>query len=158
MKKTYLALFSAAAVLSLATACTSRNMNESAAKESSLSTSAESSSGTQDEKNPMGDLKDDGKKILEDAKDTVLPSDGKQPDGNTSEEHAAMTGTIHEIKDFMFTLTTDGTDYAFSFEPDQKPEGLSDVKEGDSVTVTYTGTVNEVDAFSGRVLSVKKNE
>lgn len=69
-----------------------------------------------------------------------------------------MTGTISDIKDFMFTITADGTDYAFNFEQDQKPDGLSDVKDGDKVTVTYTGTVSEVDAFSGTVLSVKKAE
>ena len=67
-----------------------------------------------------------------------------------------MTGTISDIKDFMFTITADGTDYEFSFEQDQKPDGLSDVKDGDKVTVTYTGTVSEVDAFSGTVLQLKK--
>ena len=66
-----------------------------------------------------------------------------------------MTGTISEIKDFMFTLTSDGDDYAFTFESDKKPEGLADVKDGDTVTVTYTGTVSTVDAFTGTVVSVK---
>lgn len=46
--------------------------------------------------------------------------------------------------------------YAFTFEADKKPEGLSEVKDGDKVTVTYTGTVNEVDAFDGTILSVTK--
>ena len=120
MKKTYFAILGAAAILSLATACSSQNVNESTANESSQSASSGSSSNGMDESSPMDDLK-------EDAKDTLLPS-------------------------------ADGTDYAFSFEQDQKPDGLSDVKDGDKVTVTYTGTVSEVDAFSGTVLSVKKAE
>ena len=137
MKKTYFAILGAAAILSLATACSSTNVNESTANESSQSASSGSSSNGMDESSPMDDLK-------EDAKDTLLPS--------------TMTGTISDIKDFMFTITADGTDYAFNFEQDQKPDGLSDVKDGDKVTVTYTGTVSEVDAFSGTVLSVKKAE
>ena len=158
MKKTYFALLGAAALLSLATACSSRNMNESAANESSPSASAESTSKGTDESNPMGDLKEDAKNIMEDAKDTVLPSNGSLSEGAADAEHSTMTGTIHEIRDFMFTITSDGTDYAFSFDQNQKPDGLSDVKEGDKVTVTYTGTVNDVDAFGGTVLSVKKVE
>ena len=98
------------------------------------------------ESSPMDDLK-------EDAKDTLLPSEG-----TADTKQSTMTGTISDIKDFMFTITADGTDYAFNFEQDQKPDGLSDVKDGDKVTVTYTGTVSEVDAFSGTVLSVKKAE
>lgn len=56
----------------------------------------------------------------------------------------------------VYHLLPDGHDYAFSFDNDKKPEGLADVKDGDTVTVTYTGTVDEVDAFDGTVLSVKK--
>ena len=71
-------------------------------------------------------------------------------------KESTMTGTISDIKDFMFTVSADGKDYAFTFEADKKPEGLSEVKDGDKVTVTYTGTVNEVDAFDGTILSVTK--
>lgn len=39
---------------------------------------------------------------------------------------------------------------------DTAPEGLSDVKEGDKVTVTYTGELSEVDAFTGTIISVEK--
>lgn len=158
MKKTYFAILGAAAVLSLATACSSQNMNEATTNESSQSTSSESSSTGMDESNPMGDLKEDAKNIMEDAKDTVLPSNDNLSDGTADAEHSTMTGTISEIKDFMFTITADGTDYSFSFDQNQKPDGLSDVTDGDKVTVTYTGTVSEVDAFSGTVLSVKKAE
>lgn len=146
MKKTYFAILGAAAILSLATACSSKNVNEPTANESSQSASSESSSNGMDESSPMDDLK-------EDAKDAVLPSEG-----TADAKQSTMTGTISDIKDFMFTITADGTDSEFSFEQDQKPDGLSDVKDGDKVTVTYTGTVSEVDAFSGTVLSVKKAE
>lgn len=146
MKKTYFAILGAAAILSLATACSSKNVNEPTANESSQSASSESSSNGMDESSPMDDLK-------EDAKDAVLPSEG-----TADAKQSTMTGTISDIKDFMFTIIADGTDYEFSFEQDQKPDGLSDVKDGDKVTVTYTGTVSEVDAFSGTVLSVKKAE
>ena len=146
MKKTYFAILGAAAILSLATACSSQNVNESTANESSQSASSGSSSNGMDESSPMDDLK-------EDAKDTLLSSEE-----TADTKQSTMTGTISDIKDFMFTITADGTDYAFNFEQDQKPDGLSDVKDGDKVTVTYTGTVSEVDAFSGTVLSVKKAE
>ena len=139
-------ILGAAAILSLATACSSKNVNEPTANESSQSASSESSSNGMDESSPMDDLK-------EDAKDAVLPSEG-----TADAKQSTLTGTISDIKDFMFTITADGTDYEFSFEQDQKPDGLSDVKDGDKVTVTYTGTVSEVDAFSGTVLSVKKAE
>lgn len=51
----------------------------------------------------------------------------------TTEEESAITGKISDIKDFMFVVTDkDGVEYALSFEGD-KPEGLSAVKEGDTV-------------------------
>ena len=55
----------------------------------------------------------------------------------------------------MFTITTkEGKSYALNF--DKKPEGLSDVKDGDDVVVEYTGKLSEVDPFEGEILSVKK--
>ena len=69
MKKTYFAILGAAAILSLATACSSQNVNESTANESSQSASSGSSSNGMDESSPIDDLK-------EDAKDTLLPSEG----------------------------------------------------------------------------------
>lgn len=68
-----------------------------------------------------------------------------------------MTGTIDEIKDFMFVDTDkNGTSYGFTFE--EKPEGLENVSNGDTVTVKYTGTVSEVDPFEGEVISVEKTK
>ena len=63
--------------------------------------------------------------------------------------------TVEEIKDFMLVVTdADDTSYAFTFE--SKPDGLENVAVGDTVTVTYTGTVTEVDGFDGEILSVEK--
>lgn len=72
-------------------------------------------------------------------------------------EGKELTGTIDEIKDFMFVVTDkNGTSYGFTFE--EKPEGLENVSEGDTVTVKYTGTISEVDPFDGEVISVEKTE
>ena len=59
----------------------------------------------------------------------------------TEEKTESVTGKIEEIKDFMFTIESDKGTYAMTF--DTAPEGLSDVKEGDEVTVTYTGELSE---------------
>ena len=72
----------------------------------------------------------------------------------TEEKTESVTGKIEEIKDFMFTIESDKGTYAMTF--DTAPEGLSDVKEGDEVTVTYTGELSEVDAFTGTIFSVEK--
>ena len=72
-------------------------------------------------------------------------------------EEKKLTGTIDEIKDFMFVITDkNDTPYSFTFE--EKPEGLENVSEGDTVTVKYTGTISEVDPFDGEVISVEKTE
>lgn len=67
-----------------------------------------------------------------------------------------LSGTISEIKDFMFVIT-DETGNAYSFNFETKPEGLDAVSDGDKVTVDYTGTLDLIDAFTGEVLSVKKD-
>lgn len=72
-------------------------------------------------------------------------------------EGKELTGTIDEIKDFMFVVTDkNGTSYGFTFE--EKPQGLENVSNGDTVTVKYTGTVSEVDPFEGEVISVEKTK
>ena len=57
----------------------------------------------------------------------------------------------------MFVVTdANNTPYSFTFE--EKPEGLENVSNGDTVTVTYTGTISEVDPFEGEVISVEKTK
>ena len=65
-----------------------------------------------------------------------------------------LTGTLDDIKDFMFVVTdSTGVSYALSFE--ETPEGLAECRTGTDVTVRYTGKLSEVDAFTGEILSVQ---
>lgn len=74
-----------------------------------------------------------------------------------SQEEKELTGTIDDIKDFMFVVTDDkDTPYSFTF--DEKPDGLEGVASGDKVTVKYSGTISEVDPFEGKIISVEKAE
>lgn len=85
---------------------------------------------------------------------TITNSSEEGKEEGTAEEKE-LTGTIDEIKDFMFAVTDENdTPYSFTFE--EKPEGLENVSNGDTVTVKYTGTISEVDPFEGEVLSVEK--
>ena len=85
---------------------------------------------------------------------------GSGSDGGTSgtqqQESGTLTGKLDEKKDFMFVVTDDDVSYQFSIDSSAAPEGYDDVAEGDSVTVTYTGTLSEVDPFEGTVISVEK--
>ena len=80
---------------------------------------------------------------------------GKQSGDEPSVEKKTLTGTLDEMKDFMFVVTDDqGDSYALTFEGGA-PEGLEDREVGDRVTVTYTGELSVVDPFTGTVLSVE---
>lgn len=90
------------------------------------------------------------------AESTLDVSSTKSGENRMAEEESTLTGTISDIKDFMFVITDgDGVDYVLSFEG-EKPEGLSSVKEGDTVSVVYTGKLEETEAFTGTVISVTK--
>lgn len=89
--------------------------------------------------------------------DTVEASSSEEGKPEGTAEEKELTGTIDEIKDFMFVVTdANNTPYSFTFE--EKPEGLENVSSGDTVTVTYTGTISEVDPFEGEVISVEKTK
>lgn len=76
---------------------------------------------------------------------------------SSAEEQETLTGTLDEMKDFMFVVTDSQNDsYAFSFDQNHRPTGLDDVTVGDRVTVTYTGTLSVVDSFTGTIVSVEK--
>lgn len=147
MKKNLLLTAALAGVLALATACSSQGTTT--ATTAAQTTAAETTAAKETaEVKETADAKETAdKKETADAKETTEKAD--------EEKESTMTGTISDIKDFMFTITSDGNDYAFTFDNDKKPEGLAEVKDGDEVTVTYTGTVSAVDAFSGTVVSVK---
>ncbi len=73
-------------------------------------------------------------------------------------EATSVTGVVEEMKDFMFTITDDaGTAYAFPYDAESGLD-LSDIQVGDKVTVNFTGTISEADAFEGEILSVEKVE
>ena len=73
-----------------------------------------------------------------------------------TKDESVITGEISDIKDFMFVITDkDGVEYALSFEG-EKPEGLSAVKDGDTVSVIYTGKLEQAEAFTGTIVSVTK--
>ena len=74
-----------------------------------------------------------------------------------SQEEKELTGTIDDIKDFMFVVTDD-KDIPYSFTFDEKPDGLEGVASGDKVNVKYTGTISEVDPFEGKIISIEKAE
>lgn len=79
------------------------------------------------------------------------------PEADTQEK--TLTGSLDEVKDFMFVVTDDkGDSYALSFEEGQKPKGLEDQEIGSRVEVTYTGELSVVDHFDGEVLSVEAAE
>lgn len=79
--------------------------------------------------------------------------------GADAAETATLTGKLDEVKDFMFTVTDDaGEAYVFSLKDGDKPQGLDDVAVGDTVTVTYTGTLSVVDGLDGTIVSVEKSE
>lgn len=83
---------------------------------------------------------------------------GSASSSDSATAESKLSGTLDEKKDFMFVVTDEkGAAYEFTFDASAKPEGLDDAAEGDSVTVTYKGTVSEADPFDGTVISVEKN-
>lgn len=101
----------------------------------------------------MGLLMGCGKTDSKEAGSTAGSSALAGQEENTEEKE--LTGTIEDIKDFMFDIT-DASGACYSFTFDKKPEGLENVSNGDNVTVKYTGTISEVDPFEGEVISVEK--
>ena len=75
--------------------------------------------------------------------------------GSKGEEANTVTGTFMEKKDFMFTVQDERGNY-LGFNFDVKPKNYEDFEDGDIVTVTYTGTITEVDPFEGEILSIEK--
>ena len=125
MKKRYALLLTGLLTLSLAAGCGAKtdNAGETSSPAVSESQAAESTEQTADVQNTA----DQG-------------------------EEKTITGTIDEIKDFMFIITDEsGAAYEFSFET--APENVAG---GDTVKVTYTGEISEVDPFNGTVISVEK--
>ena len=118
------------------------------ASQTKAETSAEAKESTKE-----AEVKESTKEA--EAKESTKAAEAK--DGTKAEEakEEELKGKISDIKDFMFTVTTDdGKSYALNF--DKKPEGLDKLKDGDEVVVHYNGELSEADAFTGEVLSVEK--
>lgn len=135
MKKRYALLVTGLLTLSLAAGCGAKtdNAGETSSPAVSESQAAESTEQTAESTEQTADVQ------------------------NTADqgEEKTIAGTIDEIKDFMFIITDEsGAAYEFSFET--APEGLENVAGGDTVKVTYTGEISEVDPFNGTVISVEK--
>lgn len=94
-----------------------------------------------------------GSEAKGDLPESNVESETQTDDGE--EKTSSITGTIDEMKDFMFTMKAeDGEFYSFPIEGG-KPD-MSDFKVDDKITVTYTGQLSVVDAFTGEIISVEK--
>ena len=91
-------------------------------------------------------------------KDTGTASSAAASSSSSEQQQEnTLTGSLDEKKNGMFVVTdAEGAAYEFTYDPSDTPKGLDDAAEGDSVTVTYTGTVSEVDSFDGTIISVEK--
>ena len=135
MKKRYALLLTGLLTLSLAAGCGAKtdNAGETSAPAVSESQAAESTEQTAESTEQTADVQ------------------------NTADqgEEKTITGTIDEIIDLQVVFRDEsGAAYEFSFET--APEGLENVAGGDTVKVTYTGEISEVDPFNGTVISVEK--
>lgn len=79
-------------------------------------------------------------------------------DEETEDELEAISvieGIMRDKMDFMFTIETfEGDFYALAF--DEKLENYDSLNDGDEITVSYTGELSEVDAFTGQIISMSK--
>lgn len=155
MKKTALMgknLWKKVSVLSVSTLLGVSLMACGAKGDSASQTKAETSAEAK-ESTKEAEVKESTKEA--EAKESTKETEAK--DGTKAEEakEEELKGKISDIKDFMFTVTTDdGKSYALNF--DKKPEGLDKLKDGDEVVVHYTGELSEVDPFEGEILSIEK--
>ena len=88
-----------------------------------------------------------------DSETSVSTMQGDVTEDVASENTSEVIGKVEQIKDFMFIITDDdNVSYDFTFE--EKPEGLDQIAVGDTIIVTYTGTISEVDPFDGEILEI----
>ena len=125
--------------LIMATGCSSQGGNTSSA----APTQAVSSTASEQESSTANADSEAAEEAV-----TTAAEETTQAEESTE---STVTGKISDI-----TITdADGKDYGFSFDG-PAPEGLSSVKDGDTVTVVYTGKVEEAEAFTGTIISVTK--
>ncbi|MFR1715408.1 MAG: hypothetical protein ACLSV6_02085 [Butyricicoccus sp.] len=99
-----------------------------------------------------------GSKPAENTDTGTASSAAASSSSSEQQQENTLTGSLDEKKNGMFVVTdAEGAAYEFTYDPSNTPKGLG-CRRGDSVTVTYTGTVSEVDSFDGTVVSVEKAE
>ncbi|MFR8409870.1 MAG: hypothetical protein ACLVB4_00275 [Butyricicoccus sp.] len=92
-----------------------------------------------------------GSKPAENTDTGTASSAAASSSSSEQQQENTLTGSLDEKKNGMFVVTdAEGAAYEFTYDPSDTPKGLDDVAEGDSVTVTYTGTVSEVDCLTAR--------
>ena len=106
--------------------------------------------------NPIAEQESTVMKAEDESIEVVIEeTEEEKAEEQSGEKVNEVTGTLEEVKDFMFVVTDEaGTSYGFSVE--EVPEGLEEVKIGDKVLVKFTGIISQVDPFKGEVLSVEK--
>lgn len=76
--------------------------------------------------------------------------------GTDKDQGTTVSGTVEEIKDFMFIIEAeDGAYYSFP-RSEEDSFDMSGISVGDEIVVEYEGTISEVDPFEGTVISVEK--
>ncbi len=156
MKKKVLMLTAVMATCaSLATGCSNSPTQESAGQETQQAEMEESGSETETAPDEAAGQESQQTEMEESGNETETTPDEAEASGKDDSQESTLIGTMGEIKDFLFIVVSqDGTGYVFPFE--EKPEGLDNIETGDTVKVTYTGTISEFDPFEGEVLSVEK--
>ena len=88
------------------------------------------------------------------AGETSSPAVSESQAAESTEQTADVQNTADQGEEMFIITDESGAAYEFSFET--APEGLENVAGGDTVKVTYTGEISEVDPFNGTVISVEK--
>ena len=92
---------------------------------------------------------------------TTAQAEQSSAKAEDTKDAKTVEGTIEEKKENQFILDAkDGKSYLFAFYDGTKPEGYEGVTQGDTVTVSYTGDLpkSDADSFTGKVVSIKKQE
>lgn len=151
--------------LSMATACGAQDVSENQAPVATMEQKADSdvSGNTVMEAVPLQEAASEEAAMEEAGTEAVSAGEAEAVDGTAVQptetaEATSVTGVVDEIKDFMFVITDGaGTSYAFPYEEESELD-LTAIEVGDKVTVSFVGTISEVDPFEGEILSIQKVE
>ncbi len=95
---------------------------------------------------------DSGETVASSPENSTVQDDDKKADTGSVQ---TISGTITDIRDMQFVLEVGDTAYLFSY--DSKPDDLDDdIEDGDTVEVSYTGELNDIDPFNGTIVSIEE--